>query len=131
MKRLMFATGLALSLPLAGCMAQEEGRPAQSAAAGRQCFNVDSVTGFNPLDRDTVDVAISRTRVYRMELSAGCEDIDFASRLAIRSRTGGRLVCSHFDAELIVPTPTGAGRCFVTDMRPLSQAEIEARRARR
>jgi hypothetical protein len=94
---------------------------------GPQCFNVDRVDGFDPIDRDTVDVRISRTRVFRLELSGGCEDVNWAQRIALRSRTG-RFVCNHLDAELVVPSPIGPNRCLVTGMRALSQAEIDARR---
>lgn len=131
MKAMMLGTGLALAIPLAACMTEGEPRPARAAAAGGQCFNVDRVDGFDPIDRDTVDLRLSRTRVFRLELSAGCEDVNWAQRVGVRSRSGGRFVCSHFDAELFVPSPGGGGRCFVTDMRALSQAEIDARRTQR
>jgi hypothetical protein len=130
MKTPMIVVASALALPLASCMAQEEPRPARTAASAGQCFNVESVTGFSPVDRDTVDVRIGAARAYRLELSGGCEDIDWASGLAIRSRTG-RLACSHCEVDLIVPSSIGPGRCFATSMRQLSPAEIQPRSPRR
>jgi hypothetical protein len=130
MKSRMIVLASALALPLVGCMAQEEPRPARTAASAGQCFNVESVTGFNPVDRDTVDVRIGAARAYRLELSGGCEDIDWASGLAIRSRNG-RLACSHFDVELIVRSSIGPGRCFATSMRQLTPGEIQPGAPRR
>ena len=132
MERLMFGAAAALVLPLAACMAQDEPHLASTAAApARQCFDVDSVTSFDPVDRDVVDVRIGSRRSYRLHLAGGCEDADWASRIALRSRSGRRLVCSPLDAELIIPSTTGSDRCLVTAMRPLTQAEIEAGRQRR
>lgn len=123
----LFGTDAALALALGACMADDDPRPAMGAAAGRQCFYADSVTGFTPVGRDAVDVHVGPRRGYRLELAAGCEEVDWANRIAIRSRSGSSFVCSPFDAELVIPSTTGPGRCHVTAMRPLTEAELQAR----
>lgn len=108
--------------------------PAQTSAARQsgQCFPAGAVNNFRPVGRDAVDVSISRNRVWRLTLSAGCFDVDWAQRVALRARSGG-FICGPADAELIVPSASGSipDRCLVTDVRRLSDAEIEAARRSR
>lgn len=113
---------------LAGCAMEEE--PLTAAAAGaNDCFRPDAVSGFTPIDDDTVDVRVGVGRSYRLQLVGTCPDVDWTQQLAIRSRTGW--ICSGLDAELIVPSPTGTQTCPVVDIRRLTQAEIEAARQTR
>jgi hypothetical protein len=123
--------GLAALASLGGCMAAEEPHPAGAGASrGGQCFNAAAVSSFRPVSRDMVDVEVSRRQVYRLELGPGCLDVDWANRVALRSRTGS-FVCGPADAELIVPSSTGrADRCTILGIRRLNEAEIEAARGR-
>lgn len=119
---------------MAGCTPQDgpESAAAAAGAAGRQCFRAQEVNGFNPIDRDTVDVRVGAGRVFRLELAHDCQDINWSQRIAIRSR-GSSWICSGrpLDAELILPEAIGIDRCLVSDIRQLSQAEIDATRQRR
>lgn len=130
----MRGTGLALTcvLLLGACTTDRHASSAGAQSRGDQCFNASFVNNFRPVGRDAVDVSISRRQVYRLSLSAGCFDIDWAQRVALRSRTG-TWICGPADAELIVPSVVGrsADRCTVLDVRRLSREEIEAGRARR
>ena len=124
----------AASILLNGCTAQDSGPSAAAgaASAGRQCFRAQDVNGFTPVDRDTVDVRVSASRVYRLELFTDCPDINWSHRIAIRSR-GSSWICTGSDlgTELIVPDAIGIDRCLVRDVRRLGNAEIEARRSNR
>ncbi len=106
------------------------GSASAAAASDRQCFSAGAVRRFRPAGRHAVDVEVNRRRVFRLDLSAGCFDVDWAHRVALRPRTGS-FICSAGDAELIVPGRTGPDRCLVTSVRQLSPAEVEASRRRR
>jgi hypothetical protein len=124
--------GLALVLAAGACTADEEARPAYAARQGDQCFNAASVDSFHPVGRDAVDVRVGARRYYRLDLGAGCFDVDWANRVALRSRTGS-FICGAADAELIVPAVGGRGtdRCTVLRVRRLSDAEVETAQGRR
>ena len=103
---------------------------AQTRKAARDCFNANSVNGFNPVDDDTVDIRVGANRRYRLELAGFCPDIDWSWRIAIRTRGGSSWICHGLDAELIVPSPAGRQNCLVTEVRRLSPEEVEAARRR-
>lgn len=108
----------------ASCATTDDPRSA-NAARGEQCFNARNAHSFRPVGNDAVDVELSRNRVHRLSI-AGCFNVDWANRVALRSRSGS-FICSAGDAELIVPSPIGPDRCQVTAIRRLSEAEIAAR----
>jgi hypothetical protein len=127
--RLVTAAAVALA-GLAACSPADRAPPATAHTAGeRQCFSAAAVRRFRPVDRHNVDVEISRSRVYRLGLSAGCFEVDWADRVALRPRTGS-FVCRGLDAELIVPGRRGPDRCLVTSVRQLTRAEAESSRRR-
>ncbi len=131
MRARLFTASAAAIAGLVACAPADRAPPATAqAAAGRQCFSAGAVRRFRPIDRHTVDVEISPRRVYRLGLSAGCFDVDWAQSVALRPRTGS-FICSGLDAELIVPGRSGPDRCLVTEVRRLSEAEAEASRRRR
>lgn len=126
------AAGAAAASAMTGA-SDDQGR-SRTSRSGDQCFNARLVTGFHPRGRDQVDVQLPGRQVYRLDLGAGCLDIDWALQIALRSRTGS-FICSPLDAEIYAPSSFGRGsppdRCLVTGIRRLSDAEvIESRRRR-
>jgi hypothetical protein len=131
--RLLIAAAGALGLVVAtsGCAPADEpmmGPGAQSA--GRQCFLPRQVNGFTPLGNDRILVDAGPRRLFELEIVGTCREIDFSNRIGIRSR-GGSWVCDGLDAELLVPRPSGLDRCAVTDVRRLSEEEVQAYRESR
>jgi hypothetical protein len=126
-----FGLGLAMLLTATACTTGDEPRSASTAGRGDQCFRAASVNSFSPVGRDAVDVRVSAERIYRLDVGPGCFDVDWANRVALRSRTGG-YICGAADAELIVPSLGGQrrDRCTVLGVRRLSPEEIEASRTR-
>lgn len=123
------ASAAACLLLGASCATVDEPRSAAASERAGQCFNANAVNAFRSAGHDAVDVEVSRNRVYRLSLGGGCFDVDWANRVALRSRSGGSFICSAGDAELIVPSIShGPDRCLVTGIRRLSDAEIQARR---
>ena len=103
-------------------------RPGRS---GDECFNARLVNDFRPHGSDQVDVILPGRRAYRLDIGAGC-DVDWALRIALRSRTGS-FICSPLDAEIVAPSRFGRGvdRCLVTGIRRLSDSEAMESRGRR
>jgi hypothetical protein len=124
----------ALVLPLlASCAAagDTEAGGATSTAEGRQCFLARQANHFDADDDDTAYVHVGVRDIYRLELAGICHNVDWAQRIAIRSRSGNSWVCRGHDAELVVPSPTGPERCLVTEVAKLSETEVQAYRDRR
>lgn len=119
---------LAAALLPAACTAPGEPGSASNRAE-RECFHVDNVRSFTPLDDDAVAVRVGARDHYRLELIGTCPDVDWAWSIAIRTR-GSSWVCRGFDAELIVPHPSGAQYCPVRSVRKLTEAEVAALRSR-
>lgn len=106
------------------------GGAAVSRTRPSDCFSARSVNGFTPVGREAVDVRLSRNRQYRLTLAGYCPDVDWSLQIALRTRGGSSFICAGLDAEIIVPSATGAQRCAVTEVRRLTPEEIAARRGR-
>jgi hypothetical protein len=76
---------------------------ADRGAGASECFRAQSVNGFTPIDRDTVQVRAGVNDVYELQLAGSCPRIDWSQRIGIRSTRGADFVCRGFDAELILP----------------------------
>lgn len=116
---------------LAGCAQQPAPAPATAASGARDCFSARSVNGFTARDDDTVDVQVGARRYYRLELAGVCPNVNWATGVALVSRGGTSFICQGLDADLVVPNPgLGPQRCLVSDVRRLSDAEVQALRRR-
>lgn len=116
-------TASALASGPAGAGGVRPDRPAP------RCFRAADVNGFTPRGPDQVDVQVGANRIYRLSLIGGCTNIDWSFRVALRTTGGGSWICHGADAEIVVPGPVG-GRCLVSDVRPLTQAEMDDARHR-
>jgi hypothetical protein len=108
--------------------------PSGQRAAGtpnRQCFLASQVNDFWGATDDSVLVRVGVNQVYQLQLAGMCHDIDWANRIALRSTGGGSWICQGLDAELLIPSPIGAQRCLVTDIRKLSPEEAMLARNRK
>jgi hypothetical protein len=120
-----------VALALAACADQGPssavtyGAPASAVAtSGRSCFRPDEVTNFTAPNDRVVNVRAG-ARVYQMTLMGTCPDVDWSMRLGIQA-TGSSWICSGLDATIIAPSPIGAQRCPVTNIRQLSPQEVAA-----
>ena len=117
---------------LGACTNVAEPGSVSAQGAGRECFLPRQANGFTPVGNDRVLVDAGPSRVFELELTGTCLDVDWSNRIGIRSRGGGSFVCQGFDAELLVPGPTGRiQQCPVTAVRRLSDEEVQARRQSR
>lgn len=103
----------------------------QSRTAGvkgaPRCFWNSQVTGFSDAGPGRAIVNNGSRDSWEVELSPGCPNVDWAQRIAILSRSGGR-ICSGANVELAIPDASGTGsrRCLVRSIRKLSAAEAAA-----
>jgi hypothetical protein len=113
-----------------GCTANP-GPNAAAANSGRQCFLASQVNSFHAVDKDTVIVRVGASRNYQLEILGTCPDINWSSRIGVRSTGGGSWICRGMDAELIVPAPTGFDRCPVLGVQAITPEAAKAARQRR
>jgi hypothetical protein len=76
----------ASALFLASCSTM--GEDAAGVAADRECFRSVSVTGFDVIDRNTVEVRVGASRRYRLTTNWPTTNLDFRERIGLRSTTG-------------------------------------------
>lgn len=122
----------ALSIAALSACAGNPPGPARTADnTDRQCFLASQVNGFHAVDRDTVIVRVGASRNYQLEILGTCPDINWSSRVGIRSTGGGSWICRGMDAELVVPAATGFDRCPVLSVQAISREAAKAARQRR
>jgi hypothetical protein len=120
---LLALTGAAL---LGSCAQQAAPRGASARGVG-QCFLASRVKGFGHATDASVDVQVGANRYYRLGLLGPCNDINWSTRLVLRTLTGASdWICDGADAEIIVPGRIG-GRCLVTAVHPIGREQWNAR----
>ncbi len=91
------------------------------------CFYARQADSFAAQGEQTVNVRVGVSRYYRLDLFAPCLDIDFAQTIAMRSRVGD-WICEGKtnDVEILTRSAAGPQRCLVTNVTPLSPADVAA-----
>lgn len=125
----------AVAVAVSSCAgAPSETAPGSAAAvprSERQCFWASNVSGFGVVDRDKIRVTAGVRDTFELEVGPGCFDVDWATAIGLRSRGGDR-ICSGYDAEILYRSSSfGPQRCFVTSVRKVTEAELEAEKAAR
>jgi hypothetical protein len=109
--------------PLIACNAQAPDPAPRALASNGQCFRASDVNGFAPSPNGFVDVRVGASRFYRLELGGGCPNVNWSMSVGVRSTSGGAFICEGYDAELIVPDPSGTQRCPISRISPISKEE--------
>ncbi len=88
---------------LAACASAEP----QSATAptGRDCFNANSVSGYNNVDQNHVTVSVGANRRYTLTTMFNARDLDWTQVIAIRSSTGWICTGNGLGVEIIGGDP--------------------------
>ena len=119
---------LGLILASAACTNAPPVSGTQTAQGPAQCFWASQVSGFSDAGPERALVRIGTQEMWELTLSPGCPDVNWAMRIGIVSRGGGR-ICTDRPAELVVPSATGSGqRCLVRSVRRLTPGEAAAAR---
>ena len=120
---------LAGALSLSACVDEAGPERVSAQSRGEECFYANSVSGFTPRGDERVDIQVGANRHYRLELAGLCPGIDWSHRIILRTRGGGSFICRGMDAEIIAPDRgMGPERCWVSEIRRLTDAEVEAAR---
>lgn len=113
---------------LAGCNAQAPAGAGQQLASRNQCFLPSQVSGFTPSPGRNVDVHVGASRYYRLELGGGCPNVNWSMSVGIRPTGGGSFICEGYQAELVVPDPSGSQRCPISRITPITREQYLANR---
>jgi len=118
----------AVAATICACTATQAPTVQTSAdTSGRQCFMAGQVNSFHAIDQDTVLVRTGASTYYQLDILGTCPEINWTSRVGIRSTGGGSWICRGQDAEIIVPNPNrGFDRCPVLGVRLLNSDEAKA-----
>jgi hypothetical protein len=93
----------------------------------RSCFYGGAVNGFHAVDDQTVLLSVGVHDVYEAKLFSPSSELKWVNGLALVARGGGNFICSHLDADIVVPSTTmGPQRYPVTTLRHLTPAEVAA-----
>ncbi|MBX9459920.1 MAG: hypothetical protein KL785_00940 [Brevundimonas sp.] len=133
MTRLMTYPAVAAALALTASCAPngDMGAPgAVAAGSGQQCFYADQVRNFRAGNHGQLYVLATRGQVFELNSSGGCNDLDFAYRLAITADDGGlggRRICTGEWARITLPGSTSPLQtCRALVVRALTEAEVAA-----
>lgn len=55
---------------------------------GRDCFNANTIAGYNLVDNRTIEVQVGASRRYLLRTNFNANDLDWTQRIAVRSSTG-------------------------------------------
>jgi hypothetical protein len=96
----------ASALVLAAC--STVGEDTAGVMADRECFRSESVTGFNVIDRNTVEIRVGASRRYRLTTNWPTTNIDFREHMGLRSPTGQICTGNGLGVEIIGGDPVQA-----------------------
>lgn len=130
--RMIVIAGLGAAVVLSACAPTSDtpSHTASTAVPAHSCFSTLQVQNFRQGRTNEVYLRVGRDDVYRLDAVAGCNDLDFANRLAIVSDLGGGVgdrVCSDDTVRIVVPgTASPASVCRARISRKLTTAEVAA-----
>jgi hypothetical protein len=87
-------------------IAQEE----DSSKKERTCLHVNSINGFNPIDKRHLTVSVGANKVYLVTLKSNCRDLKWNQSIAIKATSSW--TCSNSHDKIYV----GEQRCFIDDI---------------
>ncbi len=100
----MWRIGLfASALLLAACASA--GVDTAGAAASRECFRSESVSGFNVVDQNTIEVRVGASRRYLLTTNWPTHNLDYSQRIGLRSATGQICTGSGVGVDIIGGEP--------------------------
>jgi hypothetical protein len=78
---------------------------ADAPASGRDCFRNASVTGFEVVDRSTIQVRVGASRRYVLTTNWQTSNMNFAEHMALRSTTGQVCTGNGLGIEIVGGDP--------------------------
>ncbi len=112
---IVISAGISLSVP---SVADDE----ESSKNDRTCLHVNSINGFNPIDKRHLTVSVGANKVYLVTLKSNCRDLKWNQAIAIKATSSW--TCSNSHDKIFV----GEQRCFIANIeRVESHAKAKAR----
>lgn len=114
---------------LAACVTQPPSQAqntAQRAPTGRDCFNVQFLTGYETVDRDTLKVDAGPGASYEIDIAgAQCTQMDWTHRLAIESTPSSWMCVGSQPGQGSIafrdPTTRRRVECYITAVRRVAE----------
>jgi hypothetical protein len=79
---------------------------ADPASSGRDCFRAEQAAGYEVVDDHNIRVRVTNTRIYTLHTSWNANDLDWTSRLELRSDRGWICTGDVFgQVEIVGGTP--------------------------
>jgi hypothetical protein len=97
-----FILAAAASLALAACATSDNTASAE-APANRDCFNASSVSGYEPLDDNTVKLTVGANRYYGLTTQQRITETRFSEHIALRSTNNWICTGNGLGVSLFVP----------------------------
>lgn len=111
---LLLSAGTLIANP---AIADEE----ESTKNDRTCLHVNSINGFNPIDKRHLTVSVGANKTYLVTLKSNCRDLKWNQAIAIKATSSW--TCSNSHDKIYV----GEQRCFIADIeRVESHAKAKA-----
>lgn len=130
MRTATVAAALGAFALLSSCAPVADGVMGGDAPAfARQCFSVSQVRSYEQGHPEQVFLRVGRNDVYEMNAAGGCQDLDFAQRIALIPDGGtvGTRLCTDDWARVVVPGSTAPTTvCRVRISRKLTAEQIAA-----
>jgi hypothetical protein len=105
--------------------AQQRAFALEGPPTPQQCFNGKFIVGANRAGASTLYVQSRQGGIYKVRLGAGCEALDSAEKITLRS-AGSDAICDRHSGEVVVHTIAGARHCRASDIRKLTSPEVAA-----
>ena len=115
----------AAALAVAACSTSPASADAAARSSG-QCFLASNVNSYNANADGTVDIRAGASNYFRLTTAGGCPDINWSMQVGIRSTGGSDFICNGYDAEFIIPDPSGTQRCAIASVTPITREQFDA-----
>ena len=96
--------------------------PQEQPSAGRECFQLAAVTGYNHARDGRLYVHTGPGETYLFRTMGPCPDLGWAENIGLDPATAAP-ICTGIDVDLIVPSSIGPRRCPVAMIRKLAPGE--------
>ena len=115
----------ATALAVSACSTNSAPAGAAARSSG-QCFLASNVNSYNANADGTVDIRAGASNYFRLTTGGGCPDINWSMQVGIRSTGGSDFICNGYDAEFVVPDPSGTQRCPIASVTPITVEQYNA-----
>ena len=119
------SSAAAAALAIGACSTSPTSADAAARSSG-QCFLASNVNSYHANADGTVDIRSGASNYFRLTTAGGCPDINWSMQVGIRSTGGSDFICNGYDAEFIIPDPSGTQRCAIASVTPITKEQFDS-----